>query len=200
MATKLRDPYPSSPSHPPAYNLYMSRRGDEDTQCAVVGFREIYAGRRFMDELLRDDGWVWETESRVRSESGIVVRCSVGRGDEEAARVMHAIMDHELTPAEMGFEFTGSWARVASNFRNRREPTEAAERHDRPRREKKSRGPTAPHPPGALHVKELAMQMGVEPREARAALRKIMSKPAYGWYFAPSEVDDVKARIKEKLS
>ena len=196
--SKPPNPYPSAPGRPPAFNLYLSRHGDDDTQMAVVGFCEVYAGKKFMDELLLEDGWIWETDFRIRSETGIIARCSVGRDDREASKVMRAIMEHRLSPAEIGFEFSGSWAGIATNFRVKRQPRTAEERAARLPRAPSAPRASAPH--GSIHVSVIAEQMGIEPRVARGALRGLMAKPSWGWSFPAAEVEDVKAKIKEAIS
>ncbi len=200
MAKELAEPYGSPPGRPAKYVFYLSRHGDDDTQCMVVAFAARYAAKKFLDELLQDDGYIWddcylgEPECTIRSETGIVVSTRWWPGR------LKACLEHELSLAEMAWDLQQphlGWAKLFRNGPNL--PRTLEESPEREKRERRSSAPIVAHPSGAIHVSDLALSLGIDARDARRALRSIMQKPAYGWWFKPEEVDDVKAKIKEAV-
>ncbi len=195
MAKELAEPYPSPPGRPGKYAFYVSRHRDDDTQVMCVVFAAPYAARKFLDVLLEDDGIVWEDECTLRSESGVVV-------STKWFPVLRECVEHEYSLPEMGWEMQDPQRKWARQFRYGEQPRTAepdAHLGKRARRVSAPSGPRASAPAGSVHVGEIAEQMGIEPRVARGALRGIMSKPAHGWNFLPSEVDEIKAKIKAAL-
>lgn len=199
---KLPDPHPSPPTRVGEYVLYLWRHRDPD-HFAIQIFCEPYAVRKFMDEVMGPDGeYVWETETTIRTETGVLMRMH-GAGDErEDTRLLKRCVEHEYTVAEMGYDLSSApeWLSCARRYRTGSFPALETEEQVRERRTRKPSAPTATHPPGAVHVSDVALALGVEPRAARAALRGVMEKPAYGWWFKPDEVEGIKAKIKERVS
>lgn len=51
---------------------------------------------------------------------------------------------------------------------------------------------------GLVSVIDIAKELGMVPREARAILRSVMAKPAGGWAFTPgASVNDVKSALRK---
>lgn len=196
---KLKEPYGSPPGRPGKYALYLTRHGDDDTQSMCVIFAAPYSARKFLDVLLEDDGIVWDDECTIRSETGIVV--STKWWPERMRRVV----EHEYTLPEMAWQLDPQHVRWARQFRHGPEQPRTLEedRGHTERREKRARasGPKVGAPAGYVHVSDVALSMGIEAKQARVALRKLFpdGKPAYGWYFDPATLDDLKARIKAAI-
>jgi len=194
---KLPDAYGSPPGRPGKYALYISRHGDDDTQCMCLVFGAAYAVRRVLDLLGFDEGVVWDDESTVRSIGGVVVstRWFPDR--------MRRAVEHELTPQEMAWEPSPPDLMAIRQFLHGPEKPRTLEA-DPGAREKRERKPSAPRaqaPGGYVHVSDIALAMGIDAKQARVALRKIFpdGKPAIGWHFAPDKVEDIKRQIKENL-
>lgn len=201
---KLPDPFGSPPGKPAKYCLYISREGEDDTQCMVVTFARPYSARKFLDVLLRDDTYTWkeatefqEAETTIVSSSGIVVSTRWWPGK------LRKCLEHEYEIAEMAWELDPQHRRWAKEFRNGpnfpRTIDEAA--NAGPQRERRSSAPRATAPSNYVHVSDVALSMGIDAKQARVALRKIYpdGKPAVGWNFPPEEVDALKAKIAAVL-
>jgi len=208
---RLLEWLPSPPGRPGRYALYVHRRNDDDTQSMCVVFAAAFAARKFLDVLLRDDGIVWEDEwygqewprvttmkrgSTIRSETGIVV------STRWYPKRMHEVVEHDYSLAEMAWELPYPHRGWAKNFRSGPPlPRTLEEMPERARRERTPSAPREDHPPGYMHVSDVALSMGIEAKVARVALRKIFAdgKPKWGWWFDPKEVDGLKKKIKEQL-
>ena len=69
-----------------------------------------------------------------------------------------------------------------------------------PAKEQPKRESKRPSREGLVSVSDIAKEMKLSPKEARAALRRAKTdKPDVGWAFPPSEVDKIKKAIKENL-
>lgn len=197
---KLAEAYPSPPGRPGKYALYFSRHGDDDTQVMVQVFAAAYAARKFLDVVLEDDGIIWENDCTIRSETGIVV------STKWYPERMKKVVEHEYTLEEMAWDLQNPHLAEAKRFRYgppqpRTLEEDAGGTRAREKRERRAKGPTVSAPAGYVHVSDVALSMGIEPKQARVALRKIYpdGKPAYGWYFDPKTLDDLKAKIREQL-
>jgi hypothetical protein len=215
VAKELAEWMPSPPGRPGKYVLYISRHMDDDTQVMVMVFAQAYAARKFLDILLRDDGIVWEdtwyngewpegtTMKRgctIRSETGIIV------STRWYPKRMHEVVEHEYSLQEMAWDLPMPYSGFAKAFRRgpdlpRTLEDDGVGSRARERKERKSSAPRADAPAGYVHVSDLALSMGIDAKQARVALRKVFAdgKPAYGWYFDPKTLDDVKAKIKQAL-
>lgn len=203
---ELPEPFGSPPGRPAKYVFYITRHRDDDTQGIVVAFAAKYAARKFLDELLQDDGIIWEDAvptptgehgCTIRSESGIIVSTRWWPGR------LRECVEHEYSLQEMAWDLRGpplAWARHFRNGPDLPRTLEDSPGHkERAERRQKSSGPTVAHPTGAVHVSDLALSLGIDARDARRALRSIMQKPAYGWWFKPEEIEEVKAKIKAQV-
>lgn len=182
------------PSSKP-YVLYLTH-GRDAIRCNVVSFAEARQGRAFLDALLGDEEWWWEDAgqtptsvagSTIASESGVV-----------ASTRWHPDRMREMVECERrgGLE---SWL-LASALRFRQGPAaDDPEPGEEPRRQRPAPQPRASRD-GLVPVADIAAELGVEPRVARAALRSLgVSKPAAGWAFPAGEVAAVRERIRAAL-
>jgi hypothetical protein len=198
VAKDLPEPFGSPPARPAKYVLYISRHGDDDTQCIVQSFAARYSGRKFLDVLLRDDGIHWDDECTVRSETGIVVSTRWWPG------LLRRVVEHEYSIAEMAWslrDYAPEVYRAAKTFRNGPDlPRTLEETPTRERRTRAASAPRASAPSGYVHVSDIALSMGIDAKQARVALRKIYpQKPATGWSFPPGEIEALKTKIKEVI-
>lgn len=196
---QLPEPFGSPPLRPAKYALYITRHGDDDTQCIVQTFGAPYSARKFLDVLLKSDGIVWENEHTIRSETGIVV------STRWWPKRMRACVEHEYSIAEMAWDLRDvapDVHKAAKRFRNGPEQPRTIEAADvKPKRERTAAAPRAAAPSGYIHISDVALAMGIDARQARVALRKIYKdgKPATGWSFPPAEVEELKTKIKAVL-
>lgn len=193
----LPEPFGSPPGRPGKYVFYVSRHGDDDTQSIVQTFAAAYAARKFLDALLEQDGLIWEDPCTIRSETGIIVST---RWYPER---MKKCVEHDYSLAEMAWslrDYAPDVYNSARRFRSGPElPRTLEDVPERKTRSGKSSAPRADAPSGYVHVSDVALSMGIDAKQARVALRKLYpeGKPAYGWFFDPKTLDEVKAKIKE---
>lgn len=174
------------------YVLYLTHRHDA-SRCNVVTFDEARQGRAFLDVLLGDESWAWEDAdptptgvpgSTIASASGVVAstRCHPDRMREMVECDRRGGLADYLANAALRFR-VGPVADDPS-------PDEA------PRRARPAPQPRASRD-GLVPIADIAAELGIEPREARAALRGLkIEKPAAGWAFPAAEVAAVRERIR----
>lgn len=188
--TKLPDPYGSPPGRSPRYALYVTHREDEDRVMAVT-FAEPYAARKFLDALWRKDVVTWDDECTASSETGIVVSTRWWPGR------LRECVDHEYTLAEAAWPLDGYVRDWARSFRHGlREAPESVEQTKAATAAKSA--PSRP-PAGYVSLADVATSLGVDARDARRALRSFTSAPAYGWWFDPASLADIKRKIQEAI-
>lgn len=199
---KLADPYGSPPGKPAKYALYISREGDDDTQCMVVTFGARFSARKFLDRLLRDDEIEWQPATQFQQEdttivssSGIVVSTRWWPGR------LRRCVEHEYSVAEMVWQLDTQHRRWAKEFRDGPEFPRTLEDAPGPKHERRTGAPRVSAPSGYVHVSVIALSMGIDAKQARVALRKIYKdgKPKFGWNFPKDEIDGLKTKIKEVL-
>lgn len=192
----LPDPYGSAPRNAGRYVLYLSRHGDDDTQTMVLVFGAPYSARKFLDVLLEKDGYIWEDDCTIRSETGIVV------STRWYPKRMRACVEHEYSVAEFAWDLDPLHVGYARRFRyGPEQPRELTpeQQERRPRQRQAPSGPRASRD-GLVPIADVALQLNVTPRECRAALRKLkVPKPAAGWAFPAAEVDAIRERIRSAL-
>lgn len=207
--TGLREPFPSSPTKPPKYAVYGTYPHDAEpgqSRVVVVPFLATYAAKRFVEALLQGGSFKWLAADKqlgrnvpdtVVGENGVRVRCDL----------LEEIIEYEYTEGEAQWELPDETRRHADMVRRevRDEPeglpTEGGG-EDRPKKPKKEPKPekVKVDKSGLVTVGDIAEQMGIEARDARAALRKKkVEKPDVGWAWAPDKVEDIKKVIKSGL-
>lgn len=180
----------------PKFVFYVTRRLDDRDQSMVWILDTVAEARKFLDVLLGDDGIVWENPCTIRSSTGIVV------STRWYADLMRAAVDHEYTQAERSLQISYTARNVAASFRNgvRAISSGGVARPDEtPRAPRPAPTPRAPRD-GLVSVAEVADQLGVEPRIARAALRRMkLEKPSAGWAWPAAEIPSIVERVRAAL-
>jgi hypothetical protein len=196
----LSSPYGSCPGHPAKYVFYLSRHGDDDTQCMVVSFARRYSARRFLDVLLETDGVVWEEDGcTLRSETGVVVSTRWWPGR------LRECYDHKYSLEELGWIMDPTHVGYARKFRYgpdlpRTLEEDAGAQQSSERRAKRTASTPRTSRDGLVPIADVALALGIEPRDARACLRRLkIEKPSSGWAFTAEQAEDIKRRISEAL-
>lgn len=206
----LEEPYPSSPYRTPRYVFYISRPRDEFFEAQA--FYAMYAAKKFYDALTKD----------VKVESVDVNRVAIKElGLEIMCEQIMLVKEHKLTALEEDWELDHPHINAIKRYRGeapiRWEPYDAqgdpiskepkrrtvkAGRKERKPREKKERTSSPrQRKEGFTSVGDIAKDLGCQPREARAALRKSKeNKPEGGWQWGdPKEIERIKGVIKKYL-
>ena len=184
----------SSPSKPPKCVLYIVK---ENGNLIVEVWGAIFAGKKSIEEMAKGHTFERSRADTLVFDDGVTVR----------SEQLDEILAHEYSGQE------GAWVlpRLRTSFYVRRAPYATAREvpvNEPPKAEAVARSkspptksePKPPRAPGLTSVADIAAQMGVEPRDARGALRKVSYvKPEAGWNFPSNEVDAVKAAITTGL-
>lgn len=193
----LKPPFGAAPTRPGNYCLYVAKGRRQGS----FVLNTPYAIKKFLDILLEDDevslvkGLMGE-EDTLMSTTGITVRLPRDYGKIEE------LFKHEYTEDEAQWELgepTTSQAVRLRHASDSDEPTEATTTTpgvERPKREKKEKV-VRPSKEGLVTIGEIAAELKIEARDARAALRKAkVEKPTVGWAWEKKEVDNIKEIIQ----
>jgi hypothetical protein len=201
----LPEPFPSCPTRNPTHCIYAKFPADApngEARTIAVPFSALYAAHRFVELLLRSESYEWQPANKalgytdpdtIITEGNLSIRC---HGLKE-------VLEHELSEAEREWEMPEALARqtllVRRPFQTEETTNEDGEPVVRVKREPKEAKPKVDRT-GLTTVGEIAQQMGIEPRDARTALRKQkIEKPETGWAWDPDQVEAIKATIKAGL-
>ena len=176
----LEEAWSASPRRPPRYVLYCNNH-DSERQYVVNSYAR-YAIRKIFDALIGEneiepspldpDHTMTFGDIDIRSEQMDEILAHVYTKEEEAWELMApypADIDHFLHGARMSksFEQRNESGNVIKPAREPKAPKPVKERIDRS---------------AFITVQSLAEDIGIDPRDARAALRKAkIEKPAGGW-------------------
>lgn len=195
---ELEPAWPSSPTRPPKYVLYIFLDNKFNSALNAVA---KYAAKKLLDALL--DGFDYELigDHRIETTDGhMLIRC------EQGAKML---MEYKYTAAEKEWELPKPYPNVINQIRTGRyrrddDPmVDAAqlpkEKKERVKKEVKERTPRVSRE-GLVSIGDICTELGIDPRDARKVLRaKKMEKPDAGWAWATKEAAEVKAMIKKEL-
>src|SRR5882672_2952032 len=128
----LADPFPSAPSRPGKYVLYMGKRDNEDADEIHI-WCTVWATRKYLELVIDEDDFILETDQFLRTQSGIWIRCEQ----------LKEIVDHKYTAEEAEWEMPQPHLNYAINFRSGRSVEllhGAAHSKDRKPRQKTGKG------------------------------------------------------------
>lgn len=169
----LEEPWPSCPRRNPRYVLYCYNH--ESERQYIINSYARYAIRKLFDAIVGDNKFE-RSDARTISFGDIDIK-----SDE-----MDEILAHEYTKEEAAWEFGAPYIVDIDNFLHGRRMSKTL---DDPTQPKPVRVPREPKPVKEridrsqfITVQSLAEDIGIDPRDARAALRKAkIEKPAGGW-------------------
>jgi hypothetical protein len=165
----------------------------DGNQMCVFIYDKRWQAQAAMQLILKSDELDWRSDDYVQSSSGVVLQI---RRVRTTPCTLLELWERERKVSEMALELEDHQRRELKIFREGKLPEMVPERVQR---ERKAKTPRADAPAGSIHISVIALQMGVEPRQARAAARKVFTKPAHGWSWLPSEIDDVKSKLTDAL-
>lgn len=156
---------------------------------------ELWEARRFLEVLMNADPWQWE-EQRMTSDPQLLTE----RGIRVRGAQLDAIVAYDYTNADrdliLGDEHVRRARQIMTALPDPAEVHEAiasarAERRVRLERPKVDRE-------GKVTISDIAEELDMEPREARAILRSLkIEKPLGGWLFDPTEVEVIKQHLTD---
>src|SRR5262245_32113727 len=97
-ATKggIQSPFPSSPSKPPKYTLYIS---DQEGRVYTPGFTTCFGAKKAVDYLLEKDEWEWIDRDKIKIDFG-----EKGRIEIKCAELEEIVEYEWLNEAEEAWE------------------------------------------------------------------------------------------------
>ena len=179
----LQNHMPSSPMHPPVAVLYFN-----GLTRLISSWAALYAAKRQLLDAIDGHSYKQIDPNTLVTDDDVEIK----------SEQMNDLLEYEFTKEEAAWQLPDRDAALLLRLRNaprlRAEAPQTAENAPAgitPRRTHR------PSPEGLISLADICADLGIDPREARAALRKQMSKPAHGsWSFAPEEVESVKAKLK----
>lgn len=198
----LEEPWSSSPRRPPRYVLYCTNH--ESERQYIVNSYALYAIRKIFDALVGDN----EVEPSSLDPDHTMTFGDIDiRSDQ-----MDAILAHVYTKEEEAWELSIPYPTDIDNFLHGQRMSKTLEQRDASggviKAERKVREPKPVKEKidrsQFITVQSLAEDIGIDPRDARAALRKAkIEKPSIGWMWEnekdTKEIKKILADAKKKL-
>jgi hypothetical protein len=218
-----RDIFPSSPTKPPKHTLYITNQ--EEGFLYTPAFRATFAAKKAVDYILgKNERWEWQSKDRIRAfdeEDGWCdIRCSELEEivdydwlEDEEGWELPPPYPHDLDRAlrikydprvsEQSQRDRGAGRRHSAEVDDASEDKdEGAEGHQpRKRRDGGEDGGGADarkrQSAGSnVSLADIAGELGIDPRKARAMLRGKVDKPTGGWSWPKDEVETIKKLLK----
>lgn len=155
----------------------------------------LWQAKRFLDLLLDAEQWEWDTKRIVASQPQLIT----GHGLKVRGDTLERIVAHEYTKDELQLMLSDAEERRARQIMLAMpDPDEVHEAIAQERSERKARKETTAKidRSGKVTISEIAEELDMEPKDARAILRALkIEKPLGGWLFDPAEVDTIKEQL-----
>jgi hypothetical protein len=196
--SKLEPAWPSSPTRNPRYVLYCTNH--ESERQYIVNSYGLYAIRKIFDAL---------TEGQELEPSPLDPERTITFGDIDIkSDELKEIMAHKYSAEEEAWELPVPYPQEIERFLHGPRMSREIEHAEVNEKGDVVRAPPKPKAPKVdrskfITVQALAEEIGIDPRDARAALRKAkVEKPAGGW-LGDEEwakgIRDVLAKAKKEL-
>jgi len=190
----LPDPHPSPPARCGKYVLYINK--GEDKAWAII-WMEAYAAKKFVEACLGDHPYKLESANFLKAANGVTIRTDP-RDKDGKAYTIRGILAHRYTKLEQEWELTQPSARTAYIICHGKPPNEPKLKVVREPKPKRERVPRASRE-GLTTIQDLAAELDMKPRDARAKLRKAkIPKPDAGWAWADDDLEDIKTILRAK--
>lgn len=170
-------------------------RTDGSFRMITAHYADLWQARRFLEVLLNADPFVWE-EKRMTSDPQLMT----GRGIRVRGAQLEQIMAYDYSNDTRDLQLPDAEVRRARQIMTALpdpdEVHEAIAQARQERREKLQRPKVDRE--GKVTIGEIAEELDMEPREARAILRSLkIEKPLGGWLFDPTEVEVIKQHLTD---
>lgn len=167
----MDEPFPASPTRPPRLALRFYR---DNQFIAVHSFYGIYAAARFVQAVIGDEKFTWDSDTSIITSAGIRI---VG----EYASDLDKVMEHEDNRLEEQWVMPAPYPSYVHMI-TRREPPLEAKPALPPKPSKEPRSTTKRRKTeGLISIAQIADELKMTPRQARGILRDTSTpKPASG--------------------
>lgn len=202
----LPEPFPASPSRPPKYTLWFTKKGDTK---AIINFAATYSAKRFVDEVVQKTSYKWKDDYTIVLSTGLEIQCEPN---------LDKIIEYVYPELEGDWKLPTPYDRIAQmirtgNYEKIDSVLPSSQVHDvkedggfksgrvamkgtnqqQVTKKSVSKGDV---PKGWLTLADVCTAAKVDPREARQQLRKHWKKHDAGWVFDPKDKAKVIAVVK----
>lgn len=178
--------YPSPPSRLGKYVIYFKKLD----KFGVMIFAACYAATKFLELLIGEDDYDYiRHPEKFKTEDLDGHRIQTDSNMQIWGVYLREMLEHEYTAKEEEFELPDEYHNTVEFYRSDRP---APKRSQVSETKKKSSRPSRD---GLVTIGDIADELEITPREARAKLRGKISKPAAGWAWPSDEVDKIKELI-----
>jgi hypothetical protein len=191
----LEEAWSSSPTRNPRYVLYCTNH--ESGRQYVVNSYGLYAIRKIFDAIVGEN----EVEPSHLDPDRTMTFGDIDIRSEQ----MQAILDHQYSKAEEEWELQAPYPEQIDNFLHGGPMSKELEHRDpsgnvvKPERKVREPKPVKERIDRSafITVQQLAEEAGIDPRDARAALRKAkVEKPAGGWLGDETWAKEIRVILK----
>lgn len=190
--SRLPEPFPSSPIRPPRFVLYCTNH--ENERQYIVNAYSLYAARKLFDTLVGEN----EIEPSPLDPDRTMTFGDIDIKSDQ----MDQILAHVYTKDEEEWVLPSPYPgdidaflhgrRMSKRLDGEEGPKRVNGTGDNPQQVKREAKPKIDRT-GKITVQQLAEEIGIDPRDARAALRKAkIEKPAGGWLGDEAWAKDIK--------
>lgn len=175
--------FPSSPKVPARFCIHFRYPHDApigEGRRMTETFVGAYAARKFIEYMVGGEEAEWPNLHTMITSSGVMIYCTPPT-NRMVENDLEKALNHDYTSAEEEWALPDLYKNKADLFKRPWVKPEMEAQATRSTRSTKG----VPKPYGELtSVSDLCEQLGIKPRDGRAALRKSnIKKPAYGWQF-----------------
>lgn len=178
---------------PSRYGFYVTR---EDGMFCFHNFHATYAAKKFVDMLINGHDIRWINKQEIITSHGTRIR-------GEYHTDLEKVIEYEYRGQEKTFTFPEPYQTMFERFARLARaappppPTIAQAREQR--KEKRASAPPQARPDGLTSLAEICAELGIDPRDARQALRKSNTpKPDWGWAWPAKDVPAIERVLKGK--
>lgn len=187
---KLREPFSSSPKHPPICEVKVTHVEKEMEHLHT--FAAWYSAKKFIEGLTQDRKVKEINDTVIKTDDGIKIK----------SPHLQDILGHKYNALEEQWEIPDPYRNMIRMFRGeeyKKTKDELAaspakrikEREDKPKKERKARPPKE----GQVSIADICAELKCKPRIARGFLRSSkMEKPDGGWSWPKGHKDIDKVR------
>lgn len=194
----LTEPYPAGPVPQPKIVLYCRYPHNAlpgEARSFVWTFNADYSARKFVDAMVGEDKYRWLRADQILTTRGILIETrdpqqEGGRRNSDLERVI----EHEYSEAEAAWQIGVPDSLYLAHFLRPfdKNPILKAKQ---PERKVRAAPPRASRE-GLVTVGQICAELGVDARDARAALRRQkIEQPEAGWAWPKAEAVKIKAVI-----
>lgn len=169
-------------------------RTDGSYRMITAHFDDLWEARRFLEVLWNADPWTWEDKRMVASSPQLITQRGIKVRAETLDEIVAYDYGNDTRDLELADEHRRRAHQIMTALPDPEEVREAIVATKAERQAKKERPKIDRE--GKVTIGDIAEELGMEAREARAILRSLkLEKPPGGWLFDPTEVDAVKEKL-----